>query len=185
MTVKTEWWSNDGAFGIWHRIFSQRQRDTNLLQHADNGIAQCFSKSGLRTGRELNPDPTSYFKCTRITQTSVRGTHTRTHTHTHTHAGAWTSVAVFTDSFVRQSALQLATFWINLKLSFSRIMSPVSPREREVSPSRRSLSPPAELTAHSKNRTAADLWMNAYKTAFLKTYHCWLAGHMNMIVVHL
>ncbi len=32
-------------------------------------------------------------------------------------------------------------------LSFSRIMSPVSPREREVSPSRRSLSPPAELAA--------------------------------------
>ncbi len=39
------------------RIFSQRQREMNLLQHADNGIAQRFSKSGLRTGRELNPDP--------------------------------------------------------------------------------------------------------------------------------
>ncbi len=38
--------------------------------------------------------------------------------------------------------------WINLKLSFSRIMSPVSPRKREVSPSRHSLSPPAELAAH-------------------------------------
>ncbi len=68
--VKTEWWSNDGAFGIWRRVFCQRQRDTNLLQHADNGIAQ----------------------------------RTHTCTHTHTHAGAWTSVAVFTDSFVRQSA---------------------------------------------------------------------------------
>ncbi len=46
------------------------------------------------------PAATSYFKSTRITQTSVRGTHTRARTH----AGAWTSVAVFTDSFVRQSA---------------------------------------------------------------------------------
>ncbi len=41
--VKMEWRSNDEAFGIWHRIFSQRQRETNLLQHADNGIAySCF-----------------------------------------------------------------------------------------------------------------------------------------------
>ncbi len=42
---------------IWRRIFSQRQRETNLLQHADNSIAQRFSKFGLWTGRELNPDP--------------------------------------------------------------------------------------------------------------------------------
>ncbi len=32
-------------------------------------------------------------------------------------------------------------------------MSPVSPHKREVSPSRRSLSPPAELAAYSKNQT--------------------------------
>ncbi len=178
MKVKTEWWSKDGAFGIWCRIFSQRQRETNLLQHADNGIAQRFSKSGLRTGRELNPDPPRL----RISSALVSLWPPCV---AHAHAGAWTSVAVFTDSFVRQSAWQLATFWINLKLSFSRIMSPVSPREREVSPSRRSLSPPAELAAHSKNRTAADLWMNKYKTAFPTTYHCWLSGHMNMSVVRL
>ncbi len=136
-------------------------------------------REGIKSGPDFVFQVHSY-------HSDLRAWHTHhAHARTHTHAGAWTSVAVFTDSFVRQSALQLATFWINLKLSFSRIMSPVSPREREVSPSRRSLSPPAELTAHSKNRTAADLWMNAYKTAFLKTYHCWLAGHMNMIVVHL
>ncbi len=34
---------NDGAFGIWCRLFSKRQRETNLLQHADSGIAySCF-----------------------------------------------------------------------------------------------------------------------------------------------
>ncbi len=89
MKVKTEWWSNDGAFGIWLRIFSQRQRETNLLQHADNGIAQRFSKSRLRTGRELNPDPSRL----RISSALVSlrppclaHTHARTHTHTHTHA---------------------------------------------------------------------------------------------------
>ncbi len=85
--VKTEWWSNDGAFGIWCRIFSQRQRETNLLQHADNGIAQRFSKSGLRTGRELNPDPYFVFQA-HLYHSDLRAwhTHTRTRTHTHTHA---------------------------------------------------------------------------------------------------
>ncbi len=34
-------------------------------------------------------------------------------------------------------------------------MSPVSFSEHEVSPSRRSLSPPADLAAYSKNRAAA------------------------------
>ncbi len=42
-------------------------------------------------------------------------------------------------------------------------------REHEVSPSQRSLSPLAELAAYSKNRTAADFWMNEYKTVFPKT----------------
>ncbi len=86
-------------------------------------LEQRFSKSGLRSG----PASTSYFKRTRITQTSVRRAW-YTHTHTHTHTDAW-----------------------------SRIMSPVSPHEHEVSPSRRSLSPLAGLAAYSKNQTAADL----------------------------
>ncbi len=37
-------------------------------------------------------------------------------------------------------------------------MSPVSPRKREVSPSWRSLSPPAELAAYLKNRTEPDFY---------------------------
>ncbi len=60
-------------------------------------------------------------------------------------------------------------------------MSPVSPRECEASPSRCSLSPPAELAVYSKNRTAADLWMNEYKTPFPKTYHCWLSKNLSLL----
>ncbi len=177
MKVKTEWRSNDGAFGIWRRIFSQRQRETNLLHHADNGIAQRFSKSGLRTGRELNPDPPQL----RISSALV-SLRPPCVAHTHTERGRMNQCCSVYWLFYKTKRIATSDIF---KLSFSRIMSPVSPREREVSPSRRSLSPPAELAAHSKNRTAADLWMNEYKTAFPKTYHCWLSGHMNMSVVRL
>ncbi len=50
-----------------------------------------------REGIQSGPSST-YLKRTRITQTSVRHAW-----HTHTHTGAWTSVAVSKDSFVRQS----------------------------------------------------------------------------------
>ncbi len=47
-------------------------------------------------------------------------------------------------------------------------MSPVSPREREVSP------PPTQSFStgtYSQNRNAADKLLNEYKTAFPKTSH--------------
>ncbi len=82
--VKTEWRSNDGVFGIWCRIFSQRQRETNLLQHADNCIAQRFSKSGLWTRRELNPDqPRLRISSALVSLRPSCVAHTQTHAHTH------------------------------------------------------------------------------------------------------
>ncbi len=75
-------------------------------------------------------------------------------------------------------------------------MSPVSPRKREVSPSRRGLSPPAELAAYSNNRTEPQQtseWTST-KQRFLKhiTVDCLTYEHecsstvkgWNMHIVH-
>ncbi len=87
----TELSASDAAFSL---------RDKERLiyfQHADNGIAQRFSKSGLRTRLDFVFKAHSH-------HSDLRAWHTQ-HAHT-THArGRYEPVLqFFTDSFVRQSA---------------------------------------------------------------------------------
>ncbi len=116
-------------------LFRKQQHTYKLIAAwlcSKHYIGQRFSKSGLwsgiRTGREFNPDPASTWY---ITQTFVWHAW---HTHTHTHTGAWTMQCLQTLLLLFQTK-HIATSDILDKpeLSFSGIMSPVSPREREVS----------------------------------------------------
>ncbi len=100
-------------------------------------------REGIQSG------PTWYFKCTRITQTSGwRAWNTHTHTHR-----CMNQCCSDYRLFFKTKHTATSDILDKPLISFSRIMSPVSLREREVSPPRRSLSPPAELAAYSKNRT--------------------------------
>ncbi len=60
----------------------------SLVKHVEQG----FSKSGLRTGREFNPDPLPLDISNALVSLrppcGTRGTQTHTHTHTHTHTQA-------------------------------------------------------------------------------------------------
>ncbi len=138
------------------------------------GVGQHFSKSGLRSGSGPGQNsirtPLHFVFQAHSYHSDLRAVCVA---YTHTHAGAWTSVYRL---FFKTKHIATSDILDKPWLSCSRIMSPVSPRKRKVSPFRRSLSPPEELAAYSKNQTAADFWMNEYKTAFPKTYHCWLSG---------
>ncbi len=118
-------------------------------------VERGFSKSGLRSGSGPGGNSIrtrlylifqahSYHSDLRVVCVA--------HTHTHTHVRMNQCCS---DYRLFCKTKQIATSDILDKplISFSRIMSPVSPCEREVSPSRCSLSPLAELEAHSKNRT--------------------------------
>ncbi len=93
-----------------------RQSPPEWVGHlAISGLLKVRTPVRIRTGREFNPDPLDILSALVSLRPpcGARGTHTHTHTHTHTrththththtHIGAWTSVAVITDSFVRQS----------------------------------------------------------------------------------
>ncbi len=123
---------------------------------------QGFSKSGLRSGfgpggnsirtrLHLIFQVHSYHSDLR----AVCVVHTHTHRHTHT-LGRMNQCCSDYRLFCKTKHIPSSDILDKPLISFSRIMSLVSPRKCEVSPSRRSLSPPAELAAYSKNRTAAD-----------------------------
>ncbi len=128
-----------------------------------NGLITTYCRSGLlkvriRTGREFNPDPPPLDISSALVSLrpprGVRGTRTHTHTHIHTHThGRMNQCCSDYRLFCKTKHIATSDILDKPQISFSRIMSPVSPREREVSPSRRSLSPPAELAAYSKKRT--------------------------------
>ncbi len=152
--------------------------------HCQLCIQLCWPRPGLlkvrtpvriRTGREFNPDPPppdiSSARVSLRPPCGARGTHTHTHTHTH---GCMNQCCRDYRLFCKTKHIATSEILDKPQIPFSRIMSPVSPRKPPPPPPR--LSPPAELAAYSKNRTAADFWMNKYKTAFPKTYHSWLSG---------
>ncbi len=111
-------------------------------------IDQGFSKSGLRSGSGPRRNSIRTRKRTRITQTSVRRvwhthTHSRTHsqtrthiyTHTHSHShGRMNQCCSDYRLFCKTKHIATSDILDKPWLSFSRIMSPISPREREVSP---------------------------------------------------
>ncbi len=114
-------------------------------------LSQSFSKSGLRSAS--GPGGNSIrTRLHLIFQAHSYHSDLRAAYVAHTHGRMNQCCSVYR-LFCKTKHIATSDIFYERLLSFSRIMSPVSPREREVSPSRRSLSPPAELAACSKNRT--------------------------------
>ncbi len=133
-----------------------------------SGLLKVRTPVRIRTGRKFNPDPLDISSALVSLRPPCGARVAHTHTHTHTHRRMNQCCSDYR-LFCKTKHIATSDILDKPLISFSRLMSPVSPREHEVSPSWRSLSPPAELAAYSKNRTAADFWMDEYKTVFPKT----------------
>ncbi len=117
------------------------------------GLLKVRTPVRIRTGKEFNPDPPPLdISRALVSLRPPCGVRCAWHTHTHTH-GRMNQCCSDYRLFCKTKHIATSDILDKSYISFSRIMSPVSPREHEVSPPQRSLSPPAELAAYSKNRT--------------------------------